>query len=212
MYVPAYSPAMAYGPWPYPDEQPYYFPPPPGYYYDSGAITYWTFFPVVEGLWGWNRWDWRHHHINIDDRRYAAINGGRSSNASGVWTHDPAHRPAAAFPAAISPVRTAARQNYRAHVPSAEPDVIHPNLIVPIPVPYTPPPAGTDVIHPSLIMHPQVQAQSRPTAPMFESSAHGKETRAHAERGAASRAGTAPPPHEAAHPAAKASVPNSGQR
>ena len=36
VYVPAYNPAVVYGPWMYPSYPPYYWPPPVGYY--GGAI------------------------------------------------------------------------------------------------------------------------------------------------------------------------------
>jgi hypothetical protein len=82
VYVPVYDPDMAYGDWPYPEYPPYdlVFPG-----YPFGVFVG---FPIFAPFWGWDRWDWRHHHLNI-------VAGGVGSPFPlhpGAWLHDPAHR------------------------------------------------------------------------------------------------------------------------
>ena len=91
VYVPAYNPQVVYGSWPYPDYQPYYFYQP-GYNYGAALIGFGFGIVVAESLWGWDSWDWDHHRIDIDDRRFREINRGRAPISSGVWQHDPSHR------------------------------------------------------------------------------------------------------------------------
>jgi hypothetical protein len=91
VYVPVYDPALAYGVWGYPGFPPDYFP---GYF--DGAIIGgygfgWFGVAVVVPLWGWNRWDWAHHRIDIDPGRYAGLNRNRPP-AGNVWHHDPSQR------------------------------------------------------------------------------------------------------------------------
>jgi hypothetical protein len=100
-YVPVYDPQSAYGAWPYPD-----YPPeemyPPGYGYGTFMVV-----PILVPYWGWDRWDWRHHHLDIDNGfGGGGWNGrGRGGNVGGgvtgpaakrpvlvPWHHDPAHR------------------------------------------------------------------------------------------------------------------------
>jgi len=91
VFVPSYDPNLAYGAWPYPDYEPYYFPFP-GVYLAGSIIGFGVGIAVDDWLWGWNRWDWHHHRIDIDDRRFSEMNRGHAPLSSGVFEHDPAHR------------------------------------------------------------------------------------------------------------------------
>jgi hypothetical protein len=85
VYVPYYDPNVIYGPWPWPDYSPFYFPPPPGVIIGSGLwIGFGIGFPILGPFWGWNRWDWRHHRLDLV--------AGRAGMRPGPWEHDPAHR------------------------------------------------------------------------------------------------------------------------
>jgi len=93
VYVPTYNPQVAYGAWPYPGYPPYYFPPPPGYYYSApGIIAFGVGIGVLDLFWDWDRWDWQHRRIDIDDRRFEEINRGHSPLVHGEWEHNPYHR------------------------------------------------------------------------------------------------------------------------
>jgi len=93
MYVPYYNPSVVYGNWPYPGYAPYYFQPYPGSVYATvGGIGFGFGVVLIGNYWGWNHWDWRDHRIDIDDRRFAAINRGQPPRVSGEWTHDQEHR------------------------------------------------------------------------------------------------------------------------
>jgi hypothetical protein len=86
-YVPVYNPQVAYGDWPYPDYPPEYFYVPG---YDAGAFIA---YPVLAPYWGWDRWDWRHHHIDIDNGGAGRPPGeGRGRQQPVPWHHDPSHR------------------------------------------------------------------------------------------------------------------------
>ena len=85
VYVPYYDPNVIYGPWPWPDYSPFYFLPPPGIVIGSGLwIGFGIGFPILGPFWGWNRWDWGHHRLDLV--------GGRAGVRTGPWEHDPAHR------------------------------------------------------------------------------------------------------------------------
>lgn len=93
VYLPVYDPNIAYGNWPYPDNQP--FDIDMAGYMTGGFIA----FAIVYPLWGWDHWDWRHHRLGVDGGPGA---GGTSPNRSPgrplqpshavPWHHDPAHR------------------------------------------------------------------------------------------------------------------------
>jgi hypothetical protein len=90
VYIPYYNPDTVYGTWPYPDYQPYYFST-----YNSAigfGLGFATGIAVIEPLWYWNRWDWRHHRIDIDNNRFSRLNEGRPPEHPGVWQHDTDHR------------------------------------------------------------------------------------------------------------------------
>ena len=72
MYVPAYDPAVVYGPWWWPAYPPYYYYPP-GLVITGGFIG----FGVGLGLaWGyaWGGFDWHRHGVSINVTRNARFN------------------------------------------------------------------------------------------------------------------------------------------
>lgn len=93
VYVPYYNPMYVYGAWPYPGYEPVYFPPPPGVY-ETSIITFGIGVAVIAPLWGWEHWDWRHHHIAINEDRFVHLGGNRTAIASGAWHYEPARRAA----------------------------------------------------------------------------------------------------------------------
>jgi hypothetical protein len=86
VYVPYYDPSVIYGPWPWPDESPFFLLPPPGIIIGGGLwIGFGIGFPILGPFWGWNRWDWPHHRLDI-------VGGGGGPGRTGPWEHDPGHR------------------------------------------------------------------------------------------------------------------------
>jgi len=104
VYYPAFVPADAYGPWPYPDSPPYAFDDTYDAYdaYDGcapGAFgSCWFGVAVVLPLWGWQHCDWRHHRIRIDPDRFAALNNQRRPSGGAVWVPERDHRHGVAYP------------------------------------------------------------------------------------------------------------------
>ncbi len=100
VYVPCYDPTLIYGVWPYPAYPPFYYPLPECY----PEIGFGFGIVIVESLWGWEWWDWHHHRIYRDHRRYNAINRydiehhGRPTLTEDTWEHDPYHRRGVAYP------------------------------------------------------------------------------------------------------------------
>jgi hypothetical protein len=98
VYVPAYNPAVVYGPWWYPAYPPYYYPPPPGYWFSrtiATGIAWGVGIGISNALWG--GFGWHNHDVNINVNRYNNINVNRrldvnSSRTS--WNHDSTHRQA----------------------------------------------------------------------------------------------------------------------
>jgi Protein of unknown function (DUF3300) len=92
VYVPDYEPSVVYGAWAYPDYLPYDFAND----FDQCAFDdfgyCWFGVGIYAPFWGWNRWDWGHRRIYIDQGRYAGLNHGRQPMGGGVWAHDPSHR------------------------------------------------------------------------------------------------------------------------
>jgi hypothetical protein len=85
VYVPVYSPQVAYGAWPYPDYPPYDF------YVPGYALGSYIAFPILVPYWGWDHWHWRHHEIDVDDG--AGTPRFRPSPVRrGPWRHHPGHR------------------------------------------------------------------------------------------------------------------------
>jgi len=94
VYVPAYNPNVIYGPWPYAAYPPYYFPPPPGVVYANvGLVSFGFGIVVIDVFRDFHRFDWRRHHIDLDDRRFEEWNRGHPpAFTNGVWAHDVRHR------------------------------------------------------------------------------------------------------------------------
>jgi hypothetical protein len=94
--IPVYDPSLAYGVWPYPAYPPDYFPD-----YMEGPVGEfgfrWLGVIVVGPLWHWNHCDWRHHRIDLDRDRFAALNHNRPPIGGSIWQHDPAHRHGVAY-------------------------------------------------------------------------------------------------------------------
>jgi Protein of unknown function (DUF3300) len=89
VYIPAYNPLCAYGVWPAPDYPPFSFETWPGscipvLEFDGGI------YPPL-GFWAWGFFEWRRHHIRIDQTRFAQFHAGREP-PGGLWQHNPAHR------------------------------------------------------------------------------------------------------------------------
>jgi hypothetical protein len=118
VYVPYYDPNVIYGPWPWPDYSPFYFPPPPGIVVGSGLwIGFGIGFPILGPYWGWNRWDWRHHRLDLL--------AGHAGVRPGAWEHDPAHRLGVPYRGGNVAARfqarsEAARREVRGFPPAAE--------------------------------------------------------------------------------------------
>ena len=123
-YFQVYSPADVYGPWRYPEYPAYYLPPPVGYGYGVG-FSYGISVPIFRPYWGWHRWDWRNHRINIDRGRWDRFHPGRPPGGfnGGVWRHDPGRR-----------ANNQARSDWRSR-PVGRP----PGQVQPTPQPNTPP-------------------------------------------------------------------------
>ena len=91
-YFQVYNPSDVYGAWRYPEYPAYYLPPPVGYGYGVG-FSYGISVPIFRPYWGWHRWDWRNHRINIDRGRWDRFSPGRPPAFNGgVWRHDPGRR------------------------------------------------------------------------------------------------------------------------
>src|SRR5882757_9217336 len=87
VYVPVYNPQVAYGDWQYSDYPPYDFFVP-GY-----AVGTFIAFSILTPYWGWDHWDWRHHHLDIDDQPGGRRGDFHPSPIRPVpWHHDPSHR------------------------------------------------------------------------------------------------------------------------
>jgi hypothetical protein len=93
VYVPDYEPSIVYGAWAYPDWPPDYFPDYWGDCPFDDLGFCWFGEPLFAPFWGWDHWDWRHHHLDIDRDRFTRLNGGHPPiGAGGAWEHDPTHR------------------------------------------------------------------------------------------------------------------------
>ncbi|HEY1930319.1 MAG TPA: DUF3300 domain-containing protein [Caulobacteraceae bacterium] len=84
VYAPTYDPDVVFGPWGWPDYPPFTF----SGWYDNcqvGDLGWcWAGFPYSPLFWGWDAFDWRGHHLNVDNGRW---NGSRGANGPG--TNDP---------------------------------------------------------------------------------------------------------------------------
>ena len=91
IYIPVYEPAVAYGPWWYPDYDPYYWDWYPGSTLASGF--FWgAGFAIANNLWGWGHLDWGRGDIDIDVNRFNNINVNRPNITNGKWEHNPRNR------------------------------------------------------------------------------------------------------------------------
>jgi uncharacterized protein DUF3300 len=97
IYVPAYNPAVVYGPWWYPAY-------PPFVWYPGIAIGVGISFGV--GLFvgiavgSWCGFDWGHHEVNVDIQRTTVFNNVTINNVQGGWQrweHNPEHRMGVAY-------------------------------------------------------------------------------------------------------------------
>jgi Protein of unknown function (DUF3300) len=93
VYVPYYDPAVVYGPWPYPDYQPYYFRPGPGWVVGGAIATgiAWSAgFAIGNAIWG-DGFDWRHNDIRVNVNRN--VNNINNNNVNVTnWQHNSVHR------------------------------------------------------------------------------------------------------------------------
>ncbi len=98
VFVPAYNPAVVYGPWWYPSYPPFYYPPPPGYWFSRTVATglaWGVGIGISNALWG--GFDWGRRDVNINVNRYNNINVNNRidvNNNRTSWNHDPGHRKA----------------------------------------------------------------------------------------------------------------------
>ena len=200
VYVPAYNPTVVYGAWAYPAYPPYYFYPP-GYVFGAALIGFGAGIYVVDSLWGWDRWDWRNHRIDIDNGRFAALNRGQASG-SGVWQHDPLHRRGVPYRSTAVSARFQAsnasesRRSLRGYSPAASAaaaQTSHAASFAARSATVSPQAEGNHFSRgTSSFAAPQRSAVQRTSSPgMFESFSHGSEVRAQSSRGSISRSSAA---------------------
>jgi len=199
VYVPYYNPDVIYGAWPWPDYSPFYLAPPPGMIIGGGLwIGFGIGFPILRPFWGWDRWDWRHHRLDLV--------AGRVPGRTGAWQHDPAHRLGVPYRNTIVAARfqdrsEAARRDARGYPAHVQPAPVQEERgapasergtgVGPRPIPaarQTPGRAITPSFHPA--------------PPAFESIGGGSGVRQESQRGAASRSAPAPRPTPQAAPQA----------
>jgi len=186
VYVPYYDPNLVYGPWIWPDYPPFVFGLPPGVVIGGGLwIGFGIGFPVLRPYWGWDRWDWRHHHLDCVE--------AHSCERPGPWQHDPAHRHGVPYRSEVATARfqaqsEASRRDARGYptggvrapggerVPGGERGQRVPNME----------PRETPV--------PRMAPGARSAPPAFESFGERSQVRSEAARGAASRSAPAPAP------------------
>ncbi|HEX6018627.1 MAG TPA: DUF3300 domain-containing protein [Burkholderiaceae bacterium] len=95
IYVPAYDPAVVYGPWPYPYYPPYYWPPYPYYYpgYYPGAFAAGVFWGAAIGAIVWGGCNWRGGDVNINVDNFNRVNHNRQLDRSQTkFQHNAANR------------------------------------------------------------------------------------------------------------------------
>jgi len=95
IYVPAYDPAVVYGPWPYPYYPPYYWAPYPYYYpgYYPGAFAAGVFWGVAIGAIVWGGCNWRGGNVNINVNNFNRVNHNRQLGANQTrFEHNAANR------------------------------------------------------------------------------------------------------------------------
>jgi hypothetical protein len=107
--LPAYNPAVIYGPWPYPAYPPYpYYPP--GYVPGAALLTFGAGMAVGAALWGNCNWGGGDINVNRSNYQNFSNNVNRSDIANnriqnlpareggrGNWQHNPQHRQAVPY-------------------------------------------------------------------------------------------------------------------
>ncbi len=211
LYVPVYNPNDIYGAWAYPDYPPDYFP---GYFpgVEIGPLGFgWWDVGIIAPLWGWDRWDWGGHRIDIDAGRFNALNRNHPAIASGAWQHDPSHRggvpyrdPAvrARFQGAATASRVARGFPAAAPAAAAERGAVAGRAPAPQ-LERAPAAAAARAPAPQIVRGAAARAPAvqRPTPPVMQSFGRGPQVRAEAQRGQVSRA-SAPAAAPRAAPAA----------
>lgn len=188
VYVPAYDPDEVYGDWPYPDYPPYDFVFPG---YPFGVFIG---FRIFAPFWGWNRWDWHHHRLNVG----GGGAGFRFPPHPGPWQHDPGHRGGVPYRDPATRARYEGDVNgrvaggeYRGYGPatgelwrpsyqgalSRPPQSHPPQSRLPQPAPAARPAAPRYTPEPV----------ARPSAPAYESYGRGPQVQMREQRGASSR-------------------------
>ncbi len=161
VYYPICDPSIVYGSWPYPAYSPYYFPGNFDATVAGGFGCGWIGTPIVSGLWGWHRWNWRGHRIYIDRRRYTELNRNVPPTGGEAWEHETSHRRAVPYQNPI------ARERFSGSATTPEAaNRARGYPAVPALQPYNAP---------------------RPAPPTFESFGRGAEVRTQAVRGNTSR-------------------------
>jgi hypothetical protein len=209
-YVPVYDPQMVYGSWPYPDYPPYDF------YLAGYPFGTYIAFPILAPYWGWDRPDWRHHRIDIDNGPGGPPGGGRPPMRPVPWHHDPTHRGGVPYrdpgtrarfegPAGASATRGNYRGYSRAHPEAAPLNRPQQRPAALPPTAYRPPVAERPALEarqpmpaprfearqPTPAPRPAPQAAPRPMPPAVESFGRGPEVHVQEQRGMSSR--TEPP-------------------
>ena len=93
VYVPAYNPAVVYGPWPYPAYPPYYYYPPG---YVAGPVVWFSVGIIVGGaLWGGCHWGGGGGVYISHHNHYNSFN--RTNINTGDWNHKVEHRKGAGY-------------------------------------------------------------------------------------------------------------------
>jgi hypothetical protein len=90
VYVPTYSPSVAYGPWWY--SSPPYYVYPPAYVYPPG-VAFATGMFVGAAIWGSS--NWHHGDVDIDVNKHNNFNKSNINN--GKWNHNAEHRKGVAY-------------------------------------------------------------------------------------------------------------------
>jgi hypothetical protein len=88
VYVPAYSPTVVYGVWPYPSYPPVILPPPPGAVVGTAVVAGLAFgagVAITAGLWGWAQPNWNRGNVNVNVNHYNNINVNRTQIHSNTW-------------------------------------------------------------------------------------------------------------------------------
>jgi hypothetical protein len=103
IYVPAYNPSWAYGPWPYAAYPPIYYPPPPNYGYGAVLATGLVFgLGIAASSAMYSNWNWGHSnsYVNVNVNRAVNIDNNFDRNAyanNNKWQHDAGHRRGVAY-------------------------------------------------------------------------------------------------------------------